>query len=105
MNLDIFEINDGEDLVLGQSEAARAGNVLSIQLGSLEYAPTFGVDLTYFLTSDFQFQNQSFKAYLVSRVLQHQINVANVLDTVNALYEKYTFNIGNSTDAETGLIL
>lgn len=105
MNNDIFEINNGEDLVLRQSEAARAGNVLSVQLESLEYAPTFGVDLAFFLTSDFQFQNQSFKAYLVSRVLQHQINVANVLDTVETFYEKYTFNIGNTNETETGLVL
>lgn len=102
--IDIIKIEDGADLKLLKSDVSKAGNVLSVQQGALEYAQTFGVDLTYFLNSELQFQNSSFKAYLVNRLLQHQVNVANVLDTIQTFFEKYTFAIGDSKGQTSELI-
>lgn len=100
---DIVSITNGFDLGVGDSVAPKAGNVVSVQVGTLEYAKTFGVDLNYFLSSDFQFQNESFKAYLVERLTQNQINVNEVTEIVEALQKKYTFKVGDANKVE-GLI-
>ncbi len=88
---------EGSDLGVQQSEAPRAGNILSIQIGELEYAPDLGIDLRYFLESEFRIQNESFKAYLVQRLLEQGINGVGVLETIEAVFNQFTFNIGNST--------
>jgi hypothetical protein len=61
------------------------------------------VDKEYFLNSEYQFQNSSFKAYLVERLLAHQINVVNVIQTVERLSQNYIFGIG-ATDTNSELI-
>ncbi len=93
---DIIDTVDGFDLGIQQTEAPRAANVLSTQLGSLDFAPTFGIDLRYFLNSEFRIQIASFKAYCVQRLLEHRINVVNVIDVVSNLFATQTFAIGNS---------
>lgn len=103
--LDIIEVSDGKDLVVMDSAVAKAGNVLSIQLGSLEYAPDFGVDLKYFLQSEFQFQNESFKAYCVQRLAESQINVSQVVELIQTLYAKYTYYVGDQKQSTGGLIV
>lgn len=104
--IDIVSIEDGEDLTVVDTAVSKAGNVLAVQLGSLEYAPTFGVDLRYFLQSGFKIQNESFKAYLVDRLVKHQINVSTVLETVETFSRKFTFKVGdaNQIEGEQGLI-
>lgn len=102
---DIIEIKQGQDLIVFDSIVAKAGNVLSIQLGDLEYAPDFGVDFKFFLESDFKFQNESFKAYLVQRLAENQINVSQVIQTVDLLFQKYTYSVGESNQSTGGLII
>lgn len=102
---DIIEIKMGEDLKVFDSVVAKAGNVLSVQLGSLEYAPDFGVDLRFFLESEFKFQNESFKAYLVQRLAENQINVAQVIQSVDPLFQKYIYSVGDTKQSSEGLIL
>ncbi len=93
---DIVSTTSGQDLGVQQSEAPRAGNILATQLASLEYAPDFGIDLRYFLESEFQIQNASFKAYCVQRLLESRVNVVNVIDTLNTLFSTSSFLIGSS---------
>lgn len=95
-----ISITLGQDLSLVRGDILRAGNVLAVQLGSLEYAQDFGVDLRYFLESEFRIQNASFKAYLVQRLLEHQINIVNVLSTIEPLIERMTFMIGESDSGQ-----
>jgi hypothetical protein len=102
---DIIEALDGNDLNVMDQIAAKAGNVLSIQQGALEYAPDFGIDMKFFLDTDLQFQNESFKAYLVQRLTESLVNVAEVMDTVDALSRKYTHFVGDVKDTSGGLIL
>jgi hypothetical protein len=71
----------------------RATNILSIQIGALEYAPDFGIDLKYFLSEDFKFQDSSFKAYLIQILANYSINVASIEEVVENLYKQYNFNI------------
>lgn len=98
--LDIVELNDGEDLKVVDSIVSKAGNVLSVQLGALEYAQDFGVDTRYFLESDFQIENSSFKSYCVQRLIEHQVNVSAVTELLDTLFEKYTFHVNASEDAK-----
>lgn len=90
---------EGRDLGVQQSEAPRAANILGTQLGDLEFAPDFGIDLKYFLETEFRIQNASFKAYLVQRLLEHRVNVIDVVDLVESLFTKYAFSIGSSEDS------
>lgn len=103
--IDIVEINNGEDLKVYDSIVSKAGNVVSIQLGDLEYATTFGVDLEFFLTSEFQIQNTSFQAYIVQRLTESQVNVSQVLGTIESLVERYTYYVGDVKDLSGGMIL
>lgn len=102
MNYDIVS-TVGKDLTIVRTDVSRAANVLSVQLGSLEYAPTFGIDLAFFLTSDFQLQNESFKAYCVERLLSHRVNVVNAIEVLRQLDKSFIFGIGDN-DTGTGLI-
>lgn len=103
MALDIVSVNEGQDLGVADAVSPKAANLVSTQVADLEYAPTFGVDLKFFLQPDFQFQNESFKAYLVDRLTQNQINVSEVLEVIESLQRKYTFKVGDANKVE-GLI-
>lgn len=78
------------------TQTQRAKNILSVQLGSLMYAPKIGVDLAYFLREDITFENEGFKAYLIQVLASQSINVASVDQVIHSLYESYTFNLTSS---------
>lgn len=102
--IDILEIQDGKDLIIENFIIPKASNVVSVQLGSLEYLPDFGVDMKYFLNSDIVFQNESFKSYVVDRLTQAQINVSEVLEVIETFIDRYTFVVGDTNANEKGLI-
>lgn len=104
MITDIVDIKDGEDLVLARSDIARAGNVIAVQIRSLEYAPMFGVDLKFFLVSEYEFQNQSFQAYLINRLVESQVNVVQCIEVVQNFMNIYRFIIGEPGNNSQGLI-
>jgi hypothetical protein len=82
------------DMGIADTQAPRAANILSVQMGWLYYAPPdFGVDLAYFLNPAFSFQDAAFKAYLVQVLANFAISVAEVTETVETLYQKYAFNL------------
>ncbi len=93
----------GTDLGVLDTDTSRAANILSVQLGRLTYAPDLGVDLGYFLSPDFKFQNESFKAYLIQVLANHSINVASVMETVESLYTVFTFNVP-PTSSDSSLV-
>jgi len=94
----------GTDLRLFDAQTSKAQNVLSVQLGNLEYEPTFGVDLEFFIQEDFQFQNDSFKSYLIQRLAESNVNVNQVLDQVEGLVKKLTFSVGDAEKLTGGFI-
>jgi hypothetical protein len=102
--IDIVRIADGEDLGLFNTDVERAKNILSVQVGALEYAPTLGIDLKYFLSEDYKFQNESFRSYLVQTLANFSINVTSVLSEVESLSENLIFNIGASQETGGGMI-
>lgn len=101
--IDIISLKQGFDMGVLDADTSKAANILSIQLGTLEYEPTLGIDLRYFLQPDFKFQNSAFKAYLIEVLANRSINVASVVDTVDNLFSKYTFNLKDS-ESNTGLV-
>jgi hypothetical protein len=103
--LDIVSMVEGQDLKFADTAVTKAANVISIQIGDLSYAPTFGVDLKYFLRTDLQFQNASFKSYLVQRLVEHQVNVSSVATLIDDLLTKYTFYVDDPNRSVSGLIL
>lgn len=101
--IDITDVIDSQDLGVLDTQVPRAANILSIQRGSLEYAPTLGPDIKYFLSEDFEFQNESFKAYLVEVLANEGVNVSSVTETLTALSSDLIFNISRE-ETSTGLI-
>lgn len=102
--LDIVQVEDGKDMGFADSVVMKAGNVLSVQLGDLEYLPNFGSDLKFFIDSPTQFQNDSFKQYLVQRLSRYQINVADVTEILETLFTQYTFRVSDGNPNSGGLI-
>ncbi len=82
-----------EDLGMADTQVKKGENILSVQLGALSYAPDFGIDLKYFLSEDFKFENTSFQSYLIQVLANNGINVASLTDTVNNLFEEYNFKL------------
>lgn len=101
--IDIVGIGEGSggDIRTFDAQTSKAANVLSVQLGYLEYAPDFGIDLEFFIQEDFQFQNESFKSYLIQRLSEHHVNVNQVIETIENLYAQLTFIVGDA-DKNTG---
>lgn len=102
MPRDILAIENGKDLGLAVTALPKAVNVLSVQLGDLEYATDFGVDKEYFLNSPYLLKTESYKYYLVERLARFQVNVAQIKDTIGALFEKYAFTIAREIDYSKG---
>lgn len=100
--IDLGEVADG-DIQVFDTQVYRASNLLSVQINGLEYLPDFGIDLRYFLSEGIQFQNESFKAYLVERLANKGINVASMLETVESLANRYTVKV-SPQETSTGMI-
>jgi hypothetical protein len=101
--IDLISITD-EDMFFYNTDVKRAENLLKTQLGYLIYAPDFGVDLRYFISEQFQFQNESFRSYLIRRMSETQIDVATVVTVVNNLFEQYTFNLADPRQSDSALV-
>jgi hypothetical protein len=75
------------------TQTQRAANILSIQLGGLEYWPEGGIDLRYFLTEPIEFQDASFQAYLIQKLAEWGVNVASLSTNLEALFSNYMINL------------
>ena len=100
--IDIVSNETGLDMGLFDTQTVRAANILSIQVGNLEYALTLGIDLAYFLSPYFAFQNASFKSYLIQVLANFNINVALLTETIDNLFTTYGFDL--SIEQNSGFI-
>lgn len=101
--IDIVSANDGQDLGILDTLTTKAGNILSVQVGALEYAQDLGIDLAYFLSEDFEFQNESFKAYLIQVLANRGINVPSMTEVINSLFTQLNIEISGE-QATTALV-
>lgn len=88
---DIAEITT--DIRIYDTNIKKAENVLDVQLGDLEYLPDFGIDKRYFLDEQFEFQNDSFKAYCLQRLAQSGIDVISVAELVETFTTSYIYTL------------
>lgn len=91
--IDIVSNETGKDMGLYNTQAPKAGNILSIQVGSLEYAQDFGIDLAYFLDENFKYQNDSFISYLIETLANRGVNVAEILQNNQNLFKELTIKV------------
>lgn len=84
--IDIVSNETGKDIGLYDTQAPKAGNILSIQVGSLEYAQDLGIDLAYFLDEKLKYQNDSFVSYLVETLANRGVNVAEITKNNQTLF-------------------
>lgn len=89
--IDIIGVNG--DLALLDTDVKRAANILSTQIGQLEYAPDLGIDLEFFLDDRFTFENASFNAYLIEVLANQGINVTATSSELFALYERLGISV------------
>lgn len=73
----------------------KARNILSTQIGSLAYAPDFGIDYDLFFGEDYIIQNQTFQAYAISKLSENGINPLDVLDSKGTFEEVLNIKIEN----------
>ena len=73
----------------------KARNILSTQIGSLAYAPDFGIDYDLFFGEDYIIQTQTFQAYAISKLSENGINPLDVLDTKGTFDEVLNIQIEN----------
>ena len=92
--LDIINIVDGDDLHIQHNIAMKAGNIISTQLGSLDFRPDFGSDLKYFLQEDLKFQSESFKSYLVGRLSEYSIQVNDTRTIIEQFTNRFLLSVG-----------
>lgn len=84
-------LNDLDFLV---SELPRAENLITTQLGDLQYQPDWGVDLAYFLDPDYTIQAEAFEAYLLQRIGFWGMNVLNFIAKQQKFIREMIFNFG-----------
>lgn len=95
---------DSTGMSVYDTQTERAANILSVQLGSLEYWPEGGIDLRYFLTEPVAFQDASFRAYLIQILAGWGINVLSLNITAEDLFSNYIINLSPQENS-TGMIV
>lgn len=101
--IDIVDFNSS-GMQVYDTQTQQAANILSVQLGALEYAQDLGIDLRYFLDERIQFQDESFKGYLIQALAQRGINVASLTDLQQDLLEQYNINLSPQENS-TGMVV
>lgn len=101
--IDIGYVAQEVDAGTFDTQTFKAANILGVHLGALEYAQDLGIDLKYFLTNDFEIQNESFEAYCIQVLAQNGVNVTGVSKTIENLFQSMIFNIA-PLETSTGLL-
>lgn len=94
---DIF-VNGTGDLTFIKTDLGRASNLLSTQVGNVLYLNNFGIDLEFFLGDEFTFQNETFKAYLISKLSEASINVFEFKDVIKDFFNEYNISLSVNDD-------
>lgn len=91
--IDIIYDEESGKLNTFDTQGPKAQNLMSVQLGELEYAKDFGIDLRYFLQENIAFQNDSFQSYLVETLANRGINIADITPVIHTLFAEYKFTL------------
>lgn len=74
---DIYLDNNG-NLQVANTDVFKAENILSIQIGTLYYAQTLGIDLARFIDSDVAIQPETFRAYTIQELTRQGVQLETV---------------------------
>lgn len=91
--IDLFFKND--QLKTADTTLYKARNILSTQVGSLSYAPEFGIDYDLFFGKDYKIQTETFKSYAISKLSENGINPQEVFTEEQTLETLLNINIAN----------
>lgn len=89
--------NQGEDLRLRNSDAMKAGNVVGCQLGYLHHNEAFGCDLRQFIIDETEYSIQTYKAYVVQRLVEHKVSLGGITEAMAALDAELSYTYGGSS--------
>lgn len=99
--LDVRDPENGKDLTIADEATWKARNVLTTQIGEKSFLPAnFGMDLNFFLTSNYDLAMASFQSYAVKRLVAHRVNVIEVITTIQTLTQKMAMQVGDQPQAE-----
>jgi hypothetical protein len=102
--IDITSFNETtNDLNMVDTQAPKAGNILSVQVGALEYAQDLGIDLAYFMDEKFRYQNESFISYIIEVLANRGVNVAEITQVINNLSRDLIINV-SPDETSTALV-
>ena len=59
-------------------DVVRLENMFEVQIGTLYYAPTIGLDWNYWLNSDISYQNQTVESWLKQEALKNNIVTSSI---------------------------
>ena len=86
------------DLEFEAGQLPRAENLITVQTGDIDYAPTWGVDLAYFLNPDYKIQAESFEAYLLQRIGFWGMNVLELIAKQGKFVRNMLFNFAEQSN-------
>lgn len=82
MSVDIYLDKNG-DLQQSDTTVFKAENILNVQVGTLYYAKSLGIDLIRFIEPNVEIQPETFSAYMIQTLVNQNVRV----DEIVANYE------------------
>jgi len=70
-------------------------NILKTQIGYLKYAPEFGIDYALFFDQNFRIQNETFRAYAISKLSENGVNPIEAISIAGQLESLLNIQIEN----------
>jgi ribosomal protein L27 len=83
MALDFNLSEDLKKVKLSDTQIYKAGNILSVQKGSLRHDKEIGVDRDYFLNSEIKFKKSAYFACQVRELIFQNVSIVNYMDVEN----------------------
>lgn len=92
----MIDINlNQNNLVIVNTSIYKAKNLLETQIGSLIYAPNFGIEYDLFFGEDLRIQKETFVAYAISQLSANGINPIETLTSDGKFDTRLNINIDN----------
>lgn len=84
MSRDIFLDHDG-NLQVADTDIYKGENILRVQVGTLIYAPTLGIDLARFIDPAVSIQPETFRSYTIQELVRQGVRIETVTEHFKSL--------------------
>lgn len=95
---DIY-LDDNGDLQIANTDVFKAENILNIQIGTLYYAQTLGIDLARFIDPGIEIQPETFRAYTIQELTRQGVQLETVSTVIDEFITNLTY-VATEPDAE-----